>query len=173
MILLFKIMGVAFITLSSAMLGVNRVKSNKDRLNYLEDIQSCMVILENEIRYTQTHLLEIFFKFFKNSDSALQEVFLNTYNLMNEETGCTFKEAWENSIKAKKENFFGEDIELLESFSECFNNFDIEGQLKIIRLYSKKVSYVLNNSKEEYEKNKKLYKSLGIYAGILISVLLI
>ena len=91
---------------------------------------------------------------------------------MKEETGLTFTEIWKSSLKARKKDFFAEDMELLSSFSGCFNNSDIDGQLKLIRLYSERISFVINNSKEEYEKNKKLYKSLGIYAGILISVLL-
>ena len=142
-----KICGAILVMLSSAMLGINKAKSNKERIKYLEDMKNCTVILENEIGYTQTILSEIILKLSKSSHSLLQEVFFNTYNLMKEETGLTFTEIWKNSLEARKKDFFAEDMELLGSFSGCFNNSDIDGQLKLIRLYSERISFVINKIK--------------------------
>ena len=78
-------------------------------------------------------------------------------------------EAWKNALEESKTNLKEEDIKVLKNLSKLLGKTDIDGQLSEIELIEEQIT----NAEEEQKKNEKLYKSLGILAGIAIAIILI
>lgn len=82
-------------------------------------------------------------------------------------------EAWKNALEESKTNLKEEDIKVLKNLSKLLGKTDIDGQLSEIELIEKFIEEQITNAEEEQKKNEKLYKSLGILAGIAIAIILI
>ena len=63
--------------------------------------------------------------------------------------------------------------ELVKKISECFSYADIEGQSAKIDMILSQLASETKKTEEYIEKNAKLYKNIGLYAGITAAVLLI
>ncbi|MEE5992422.1 MAG: stage III sporulation protein AB [Oscillospiraceae bacterium] len=62
--------------------------------------------------------------------------------------------------------------EILESLGQVLGTTDIEGQLSALELHRIQLQQVLSGCRERYQKQGKLYQSLGILAGCMLGVLL-
>ena len=91
---------------------------------------------------------------------------------MNEESS---KKAWEKSLEnaTKKTNFNEEDITTLKTLGKMLGNTDMAGQVSQIELTEQMLLERIENAKVEKKKNSKLYKTLGITAGLAIAIILI
>ena len=82
-------------------------------------------------------------------------------------------EAWKYSIQNSKTNMKEEDLKVLENLEKLLGKTNIEGQLSEIELMEKFIIGQSENAEEEQKKNEKMYKSLGIIAGLAIAIILI
>lgn len=82
-------------------------------------------------------------------------------------------EAWKYAVENSKTNMTKEDLNLLEGFDKLLGKTDIEGQLSEIELIGKFMDGQIINAEDEQKKNEKLYRSLGIIAGIAIVIILV
>lgn len=170
--MIYKLCAAGIIIFSSAMLGSEKAAGCKKRIDYLEEMENNLVKLENEIRFTQTYILDAVNRIGEEGKSALKFVFTELCAESGRSKGVPLKDIWNIVVNKNKKLFFDEDIELVLMFADCFNSFDVEGQIKQIRVYSQKVSYAISRAREEYKTNGKLYRSISVCAGVLLSVLL-
>lgn len=82
-------------------------------------------------------------------------------------------EAWRYSIENSKTNMKEEDLKVLINLEKLLGKTDINGQLSELKLIDTFISKQIEDAKEEQKKNEKLYKSLGIIAGLVIAIILI
>lgn len=82
-------------------------------------------------------------------------------------------EAWKYAVENSKTNMTKEDLNLLERFDKLLGKTNIEGQLSEIELIGKFMDGQIINAEDEQKKNEKLYRSLGIIAGIAIVIILV
>ena len=82
-------------------------------------------------------------------------------------------EAWKYSIQNSRTNMKEEDLKVLENLEKLLGKTNIEGQLSEIELMEKFIIGQSENAEEEQKKNEKMYKSLGIIAGLAIAIILI
>ncbi len=169
--MLLKIFGALIITCSSLLFGIEKSNEYENRVTYLESMQFCVLQLENEIRYTQTPIFLALKKVSVNAHPIIKKLFYNTCN--EDESGKTFFQLWTNSLDGISSELFREDAHLFLSLGESIGCTDVEGQIKSIELFKLKLNHQTQAAKEVCQKNKKLYKSLGLYSGILITVLLL
>lgn len=64
-----------------------------------------------------------------------------------------------------------EDIEILKSFGYGLGNSDVYNQEKNFDLAIELLKRQLSNAEEESKKNEKLYKNIGVLAGLAINIL--
>lgn len=82
-------------------------------------------------------------------------------------------EAWKYAIQNSQTNMKKEDLIILENLEKLLGKTNIEGQLSEIELMEK---FIIDQSKiaeDEQKKNEKMYRSLGIIAGLAIAIILI
>ena len=82
-------------------------------------------------------------------------------------------EALNKAIDISNTNLTKEDKEVLKGLSNMLGKVDIDGQISEIKLVDSFLNVQLENAEEEYRKNNKMYKTLGIIVGIMIVIVLI
>ncbi len=91
------------------------------------------------------------------------------------ERNLSFSDAWmtaaENSLNRKE--FEKEDLPLILSFGEGFGELGAVEESSAIKLIITSASERLKHMKSDVQIRKKLYRTLGLFCGALIAVLLI
>lgn len=158
------------IFLISSMLGIMFANKYKDRVKDLKEMKSALNILKTKIEYTYEPLPQIFSQIADEYTSGVGEIFRISSKKMNE---LSAGEAWKYGIKNAKTNMKEEDIKILENLQKLLGKTNAEGQLSEIELIDNFISEQIEIAEEEQKKNEKLYKSLGIIAGLAIAIILI
>lgn len=91
------------------------------------------------------------------------------------ESGASFFEAWQNALMQLPHSMglSKEDIRLLTDFGQGLGTTDVEGQLAHCELYKTMFSSRLKQAREEKEKKVKLYRMLGLFSGVAVSLLIL
>lgn len=82
-------------------------------------------------------------------------------------------EAWEYAVQNSKTSLHKEDLKIIENLKKLLGKTNIEGQLSEIELIQKFLDEQILIAEEEQRRNEKLYRSLGIIAGIAIVIILL
>lgn len=166
-----KIIGIVIVLATTTLLGFSKVNDNIKRVKYLKCMESCVVRLENEIRYTKSPIKDVFLQCSKCDDHIISTIFEHAYKLLDENSGKTIGYVWDESVKMSSKNIYKDDMDLLSSFGEYLSSADVEGYSKSLNLFSHNLSEMVLEAEYNYNTNKKLYKWLGIYSGATIAVL--
>ena len=65
------------------------------------------------------------------------------------------------------------DIEVLTEFGECIGTNDVTGEMNNIELYLSLLNECVQNAEQDIKNKSRLYKTLGLSLGIVISILLV
>lgn len=86
----------------------------------------------------------------------------------------SFEESWCTNIKemSEKTALMPQDTEILEEIGKMLGGSDYLGQKSIFERSGEQLSQLVNEAKEAENTKGKMYKGLGMAAGLLIAVLL-
>lgn len=163
---------IFFIFVIFSLIGNLYSKKYSNRLYELEKINGLLNIFKAKIKFTCLTIQEIFNQIYEENKDNIGEIFKNASDYMNEESS---KKAWEKSLEnaTKKTNFNEEDITTLKTLGKMLGNTDMAGQVSQIEFTEQMLLERIENAKVEKKKNSKLYKTLGITAGLAIAIILI
>lgn len=163
---------IFFIFVIFSLIGNLYSKKYSNRLYELEKINGLLNIFKAKIKFTCLTIQEIFNQIYEENKDNIGEIFKNASDYMNEESS---KKAWEKTLEnaTKKTNFNEEDITTLKTLGKMLGNTDMAGQVSQIELTEQMLLERIENAKVEKKKNSKLYKTLGITAGLAIAIILI
>ena len=166
--MLLKSIGCILIMFSSVQIGLNYIKNIKSRESALCEIYEFINIIKIKTTYELCDLPDVFRKF---SDKYLIADYTSKY--LND--GNTLKTAWNRSVDeyAEKKHLKPEDIKLLKDFSVCLGQTDIEGQISNFDMYLKFIENSKDEAKNEIVNKSKVIFSTSIFAGLLVSILVI
>lgn len=172
---ILKIIGGLLILFSSTLLGYYYGNRFSTRLENLFHLEQCIKILETEIVYGAVPLPEALTNVYNKGNKKISFIFeeVKTY-LLNNKNGnvfCSFK----NVINLEKTrlNFKEEDVELFLSLGRVLGSSDRQDQEKNFKLILNQISIIQSEAKLERDKNEKMYKNLGILAGLAIVIILL
>lgn len=162
---MFKICGIVLIIIFSFLVGYYFSLRLKNRLEFLSGFREFMTALETNIRYNSG---DIFTVIKKSLPKKTAEYFKSdNFN--------SLSEYWESCVTniSNSTALKREDLSLLREFGRMLGTTDIEGQLNHIELYKELINSNINNSIEELKKKGKLFKLLGLFAGIAAALMII
>lgn len=82
-------------------------------------------------------------------------------------------DAWNSSLDTTVTNMKEDDIGIIKNLGRLLGKTDIEGQLNEIKLVNNFLDTQIRTAEDEKNKNEKMYRTLGIVAGMTITILLI
>ena len=127
-------------------------------------------MFKSKIKYTYDPIPDTFMEISENFSCNISNIFKAASIKMKEESAG---EAWNNAINTTYTNMNNEDKNVLKSLSKMLGKTDLEGQLKEIELTDNFLNYQIEKAEIERQKNEKLYKTLGVVAGIGFVIILI
>jgi stage III sporulation protein AB len=172
---MLKLIGSFIVILTTTIIGFTYAKVYMDRVKQLRDLQYALNMLESEILYTATPLVVALSSVAEKSSEAVKHLFLNMADLLREKKIGSVHEAFNEAYKISKSELFLEDeeVNIIASFMQSLGSSDIEGQKKNFNITIKKLEGFEKKAEELRVKNEKLYRYLGVCAGVLIVIILV
>ena len=159
-----------FIFWTSSFIGILVSKRYSNRVKELQEMKSALLMFEAKIKFTYEPIPEIFKEISNKFSEHIEELFENSVTKMKNESASV---AWCESIEESNNNMNKEDKEVLKGLSKLLGKTDIEGQLNEIKLVNNFLDTQIKTAEDEKNKNEKMYRTLGIVAGMTITILLI
>lgn len=146
------------IVLSATMTGFyysNKLYIRKDTLQkFINELKASVT----QIRYSSDNLCDIFSDKFSGFEFCDEQPFLIQ---------------WNNLLKSYDSKLKKSDIKLLLSFAQNLGKADVNGEISHIQMYIDMLNDCVEDAKNNINSKSKLYRTLGVSFGLLISILLL
>lgn len=165
-----KILGTVLIVSGTSLFGTNRARALHTRYKNLIKINSGLVILENEIRYSKDFIDIILSRI--ASMTNMCEIFKTCANLPQE---IPISKRWVSAVEqdSKSLHLLKSDTEILSILASELGMCDRDGQIANIRHVMTLLKKASDEAYCEYQKLSKLYCGLGILSGVFTSLILL
>ena len=164
-----KWIGILLLFLSSSGTGIYASQNLRNDMRRTEKLIALTEECSAYIRYQQPELDELIDILSQNS--AYQE-FHFLRNISENKNPYLMPSAIWNEAIQNDNSVPVATREILESLGHILGTTDIEGQLSALELHRIQLQQILSGCRERYQKQGKLYQSLGILAGCMLGVLL-
>ena len=167
---ILKLIILGTIFMISSFIGITISKKYGTREKELKEIQRALHIFEEKIKFTYEPIPDVFDEISKSCTKNIGDIFKQASQNMNI---MSAGEAWETALDKSSTKLTKDDIETLKGLAKMLGKTDLDGQVSEIRLTEKFIDTKIEEAQIEKNKNEKLYKTLGVTAGLTIVVVLI
>lgn len=153
MVFVIKLVGLVFLTASATLIGFNLSGNLKRRAETLNWYVRAAGIIGDKIRYSSAELSKIL------DEIPAHDTYFRVHR--------PFRvEVFENGLN-------GEDIAAINDFLSALGMGDVTEQLNLCEMYKKELEFRYGDAKREFKEKSKPIKTLGFFAGLGISIILI
>lgn len=173
--MIMKIIGCILVIASSTGMGFYFSTEMKSRINDLKELRKLIGLLRGDIRYANTPLPEAIHSLYRRHAGNFHTFFKQVSTKLNELSGQTFSEIW----KAAAEKELGctsltkKDKLHLIQFGENLGYLDKDMQMNTIDLYLSQLEGEIEEISKSVKEKSYLYNTLGIMAGIFITIIML
>ncbi len=168
--LIVKLLFLTGIFSISTYFGISVSKKYGTRLKELKEVQRALHIFEEKIKFTYEPIPDVFEDISKKSIKNIGNIFLEASKSMKY---ISAGEAWEQALDNSNTQMNKDDLEILSGLAKMLGKTDLDGQVSEIRLTQKFIDTKIEEAQIEKSKNEKLFKTLGITAGLTMVIILI
>lgn len=172
---MLKVIGALMVIICTSCFGIAFSNDYKCRLNELKDIKRIMIMLKAEIKFARLPLGQSFLSIGKRIDSKFTPFLFSVSNRLSCLEGESFHKIWCEEIDNKMADFKLKslDIQQLKRLGESFGYLDNEMQLRSIEIYMEEVEHEIAKMTEQMEANIRVFRCLGIMAGLFVVIMLV
>lgn len=170
---MLKILGCILVFAGSTCIGMLKASSYKERRVELENTLELLRLLQMEITYKKDSLQKSFMKTAALKECWFSQLLRDCCEELSE--NHTLENAWNRSIQNNLLNcpLYHNDLVIINDLSMGIGKSDIKGQSKVFEPTLIRLETACMEAKEQEQRQGKMYRSLGISAGILIVILFI
>jgi len=168
--LIIKAIILILILVISTTIGIAKSQKYKKRELELKEIKTALNMFKSKIKYTYEAIPDVFMEISENFSCNISNIFRTASLKMKDGSAG---EAWNTAIDSTYTNLNNENKNVLKSLSKMLGKTDLDGQLKEIELTDNFLNYQIEKAEIDRQKNEKLYKTLGVVAGITFVIILI
>lgn len=168
-----KWIGAVLLICATTLIGFDRASKLSKRPKEIIQIKHALQILEAEIVYSQATLSEAFNKIAQQLPSPVAILFQRVATEL--QTSSDLTKTWIEQV-----NYFlmhaslsQDEAEVLKQFGKTLGQHDITQQKKYIQLALTHLDRILTEAQENHQRYGKMYKNLGVLAGLFLVLLLI
>lgn len=171
---MLKLIGGILVVLSTSLIGFYYSRMFKERLKQIREMQYSLTMLESEIIYSASPLVQ-----------AMEYVSERSRHPVNDFFKCFSEKLYEKEIECILDGFQGtlkefkgilklekDEIDVIGSFLKSLESSDIDGQKTSFNITMKKLEGFEKIAEDTMIKNEKLYKYLGVCSGLLVVIIL-
>jgi len=172
--MLLRILGMMAVMVGCAGLGFYMSAKEGFRTRELLEFKKALLILSSEIEYKKSPLTVACESLAKRVEGVVAVLFSTFAEFLENSQGETAYRLWTDTLDGiKAKSFYApEDISVLDGFGKTLGYLDKPMQLNAIN-YA--ISYIDEKTaalQAAGDKSKRMYRSLGVISGLLITVLL-
>ncbi len=172
---IMKIIGCILVIASSTGMGFYFSTQMRSRINDLKELRKLIGLLRGDIRYANTPLPEAIHSLYRRHTGGFHEFFKQVSDKLNELSGQTFSEVWKTAAEselggtslAKKDKLH------MIQFGENLGYLDKDMQMNTIDLYLSQLESEITDLSGTVKEKSYLYNTLGIMAGIFITIIMV
>ena len=173
--LIIKIIGSIMVIASSTGMGFFFSNEIRCRIEDLREFKKLISLLRGDIRYANTPLPEAISSITRRH-SGRYDAFFNHVSLkLQALSGLTFSDIWKAAIEKELVNtsLAKKDKLHLAQFGENLGYLDKEMQMNTLDLYISQLEEEITDLSKTVKEKAYLYNSIGIMAGIFITIIMI
>lgn len=172
---MIKIIGGIVICISTALMGVKKALITEHRLDILNEFEKSLVLLKGEIKYSAASLPEAILSVSNRTCGDIKIFYERLYGQTIDNHAMDFKKIWEAKVlECFKEGMVdGEDCKVINDLGAQLGHLDISMQIRAIELCMSRLSERQLKAANEIKEKSKLYKTVGLASGALITLVLL
>lgn len=171
---LIKIVTSIVIITSSSIIGFLYSRKYYNRVESLIYLQNCIQLLETEVLYLATPLPDALENVYRKGNKKVSYIFkqVKDYWLTERETGffICFEKTLNQSMD--KISLTDQDVEILLSLGKVLGVTNRHDQEKYFKTTLEQLKLQQREAELNKERNEKMYRSLGVLAGLTIVIIL-
>lgn len=161
---------MGFILLASSYTGILMAGKYTNRVKELKQMKTALNLFETKVKFTYEPIPKIFQDIAGRTQAMTSRIFKTASEKMQEKEAGV---AWLEALEAENNIINREDKEILKGLSNLLGKVDLEGQVSEIELVDNFLNTQIEKAEQDSKKNEKMYKTLGVTAGLAIVVVLI
>ena len=144
-------------------------------LNDMKEFKKLIVLLRGDIRYGNTPLPEAISSIARRHEGNFKDFLTKVSDRLSERLGNTFSEIWTEAVEGELHDtsLSKRDKYQLIQFGENLGYLDKEMQMNTLDLFLAQMEEEIYELSKTVKEKTYLYNSLGIMAGIFISIIMI
>jgi stage III sporulation protein AB len=153
-------------------MGIYFSEKEKFRVQDLLEFKKAFLILSSEIEFMRATLSEACANIAKRTAHGVSKIFSNYSLLLRDGEGETAYRLWLTALENQNTFLAPEDRTIIEDFGKTLGYLDKQMQKNAI---DHAVAYIDEKTaalQKQSDKNKKMYRGLGVIGGLLIAVVL-
>lgn len=172
---ILKIIGCLLVITSTAGMGFFFSNEMRYRVENLKELKKLIVLLRGDIRYANTPLPEAISAIARRHEGVFKLFFTNISLKLHEFSGITFHNIWKEAISKDlgSTSLSKKDKIQLEQFGENLGYLDKDMQMNTLDLYIAQLEEEITDLAKTVKEKSYLYNTLGIMAGLFITIILL
>ena len=170
-----KMIGSLFLMVSSATIGFLKADELKIRVKRLQELKRLISLMQGELRFHRAELAEAFLNVSEKVEEPFR-IFLETLaEALSGYQRESFEELWERETKKLIliEGFLQKDLQLLDILGNGLGYLDLAMQTETLNHAQIRTEEEIVEAKKQQESRGKLYQTMGITAGALLTLLIV
>lgn len=170
-----KFIGIAMIAMACGLFGFSISFDYVSRIRKIEKIKKMLVLLKGEIKYKNSEVIETISTVEEMTDGLSKEFLSEVIRTFNDEK-CSINYAWKksvNKILEDNKNLHEEDMRCLLELGTSIGITERETQISNIMNTIEILDLKINELNEGRGEKCKLYRTLGMMAGMFIMIVFI
>jgi len=171
---MLKIIGGVLICTSLGLGGVIKAICEEQKLEVLNEYEKSLNLLKGEIKFSISSLPEAIYSVAKRTSGPVSEFYNSISEEIMRQPDIVINKIWEReTINILKEPLQDNSlIELINELGSQLGHLDVEMQERSIELNLSRLQELQAKVREDIIKKSKLYKTMGIALGVLITIVL-
>jgi len=168
------IAGAIALIISCGALGFYFAAKEGFRVQELQEFKKALIILSSEIEHLRTPLPMASESIARRSNEPVSGLFSEFAVLLKQNEGETAYRLWSQVLERLKGRsyFAAEDLDVLDGFGKTLGYLDKQMQQSAIAVTVEYIDDKTVSLQAQAEKNRRMYRSLGVIGGLLLVVVL-
>lgn len=172
---MLRITGAVMVFAACAAIGYGKGREYRRRISELLTIKKLILMLRGEVRYAAAPLPEAFDRIGEKTEHTFGVFLKNVSEELKRQPGKPLAEIWGQKLKTDLEGcvLAREDRKQLLQLGCELGYLDRDMQLSTIDFYVEQLETTVGTLEKEQEKRSRVYNCLGVFAGIMINLVLL
>lgn len=170
-----KIFGVILVVFSTSAYGIMLSRDLRNRLNELKEIKKIMFLLKGEIGFGRTPIFEAVGNISGRCQTVFKDILYKFASMDSEVRTKNISDIWHDVFETglKMSHLSPQEKERLINVGEIMGLMDVATQQTAIDSYLTEIEDSINSLEKALPVKTRLYNSLGIMLGIVITIIIV